>query len=155
MAAPSQEKATKKHISGNSFILTSCVKETADETPAKPDHGNGADFLYGSLSSDTLIGGAGTDELYGGTGADVLIGGADADTFVQIGFFGDGDVITDFQRGIDKIAVSSSAASSLIDILLASTNVSGDTLVDFGTNQSFTIENIRPGELVLADFIFV
>jgi Ca2+-binding RTX toxin-like protein len=78
--------------------------------------GNGNDVLIGDSDNDVLQGGAGNDVLEGGTGIDLLAGGSGADRFVfRIGAFsgpdsgvGSGfrDVITDFQRGADKIDLS-------------------------------------------------
>jgi serralysin len=48
-----------------------------------------------------LTGGKGHDILKGGAGHDVLTGGLGADTFYK----GDGDIITDFQHGIDTLIV--------------------------------------------------
>ncbi len=63
-----------------------------------------ADTLNGNGGADTLNGGAGADTINGGAGADTLTGGADADTFVfGSGVQGDGDTITDFVSGTDKI----------------------------------------------------
>ena len=64
----------------------------------------GSHTLNGNGGADTLNGGAGADTINGGAGADTLTGGADADTFVfGSGVQGDGDTITDFVSGTDKI----------------------------------------------------
>lgn len=69
----------------------------------------GNDLLDGGLGNDTLLGGLGNDTLIGGTGTDVLTGGPGADVFV-FRSLGDtsrdplrADLITDFQRGSDRI----------------------------------------------------
>lgn len=54
---------------------------------------------------DILNGRGGNDTLNGGTGADLLTGGAGRDTFVFDDFTSGGDVITDFTRGEDHIAI--------------------------------------------------
>ncbi len=110
------------------------------------------DFLYGSLNNDVLYGGTGDDNLFGGPSADVLTGGLGFDRFVQIGFFGDDDVITDFVQGEDLIVLRNVAG--LNDVIQAATDVDGDTFIDFGTNQSFTIEGINTIELTSNDFEF-
>ncbi len=114
--------------------------------------GGDNDVLYGSLHNDTLMGDVGNDHLYGGPGADVLSGGIGADTFFQIGYFGDGDVITDFAQGEDRIVLRNIAGFDAV--LAASVDVNGDTLVDLGTNQSFTIENVHISDLSSSDFEF-
>jgi Ca2+-binding RTX toxin-like protein len=78
----------------------------------------GNDTLRGGGGNDLLAGGAGNDVLEGGTGADTLQGGAGADRFV----FGaldararapvydtQGDVVADFQDGVDHIDLSAFA----------------------------------------------
>ncbi|HYH20208.1 MAG TPA: Ig-like domain-containing protein [Azospirillum sp.] len=86
-------------------------------------YGNRADdILYGQIGADTLFGGQGNDVLFGGQGNDVLAGnrGADtlhgglgADTF-RIGSPEEaGDVIADFQIGVDAIAVTGPNFGSL------------------------------------------
>jgi D-alanyl-D-alanine carboxypeptidase len=71
----------------------------------------GNDVLSGDQGNDALYGGAGEDRLTGGAGRDRLHGGAGADVFVFENA-GDsvvgrkGDVILDFERGIDAIDLS-------------------------------------------------
>jgi serralysin len=78
--------------------------------------GNGLDnVITGNAQANTLDGGAGADRLIGGDGRDFMTGGAGADTFVaelnstrvssKLGSVSV-DVITDFQRGVDKIDLS-------------------------------------------------
>ncbi len=66
----------------------------------------GADSLVGQGGFDYLLGGDGADTLVGGFGWDLQIGGAGADRFVYEtgGQGGNGEVISDFQVGVDKIA---------------------------------------------------
>jgi Ca2+-binding RTX toxin-like protein len=72
--------------------------------------GTGNDILHGGAGDDNLDGGTGNDVLVGGAGKDILTGGAGADTFVfnsaSDSQMGQQDVITDFQRGQDKIDLS-------------------------------------------------
>lgn len=73
---------------------------------------NGDDDLYGNDGTDTLLGGLGNDELVGGLGKDILTGDAfsiGVDTFVlQKGTKYRGDMITDFQPGIDSVGIKPS-----------------------------------------------
>lgn len=75
--------------------------------------GEGNDVLHGQDGNDILTGGHGADKLYGGNGRDiidggsgndVLSGGAGPDVFL-FGNNGGADRITDFVRGLDKIAL--------------------------------------------------
>ena len=67
----------------------------------------GNDTLNGGNGNDTLSSGGGRDVLTGGVGADTLTGGADSDLFhfnaISETAVSAPDVITDFERGSDKI----------------------------------------------------
>ena len=77
---------------------------------------NGDDILHGGDKNDNILGGndndqlfgdAGFDKLFGGLGNDELTGGTETDHFVfnsSLGAFG-GDVIMDFENGVDRIDV--------------------------------------------------
>ncbi|MEY9829393.1 Ca2+-binding RTX toxin-like protein [Sinorhizobium fredii] len=64
-------------------------------------------ILYGRDADDILDGRGGNDTLVGGSGDDWLTGGAGSDRFVfdEDGLDGEGDVITDFVRGQDKLVI--------------------------------------------------
>ena len=66
----------------------------------------GNDLLVGKQGGDLLDGGEGADTLDGGDGWDTLTGGAGADVFVFRATPGDGDTITDFTVGVDRIDLS-------------------------------------------------
>jgi len=66
----------------------------------------GDDTLFGGQSDDVLWGGQGNDLLAGNLGADTLYGGQGADVF-RIGAAEEGgDMVADFEAGVDKIAVA-------------------------------------------------
>ena len=77
---------------------------------------DGDDFVFGYQGADRLDGGAGADELTGGEGSDVLVGGAgrdvfdynleDTDDYLLRDFGGGRDIVADFARGTDKLAVN-------------------------------------------------
>ncbi|GHC43468.1 calcium-binding protein [Neogemmobacter tilapiae] len=77
--------------------------------------GGGNDTLSGDAGNDTLIGGAGKDEFLGFQGNDRLTGGAGADTFRFENVIGTAyaPTITDFQHGVDKIALNQAVVSTL------------------------------------------
>ena len=95
--------------------------------------GNGNDNLDGGGGQDTLNGDNGNDTLIGGLGVDSLTGGAGTDTFVfkSIAETGGGqtDIITDFERRVDKIDLAG------ID---ANTNTVGDQAFAFIGVNAFT-----------------
>jgi GH24 family phage-related lysozyme (muramidase) len=71
---------------------------------------NDDDLIRGTTASNTLSGGAGRDILIGLGGKDTLTGGAGSDWFVFAASkespINSADVITDFQRGTDKIVLN-------------------------------------------------
>jgi Ca2+-binding RTX toxin-like protein len=80
----------------------------------------GNDQLFGGAGNDWLLGGTGNDLLKGGQGADVMTGGAGADKFqfasVQdsLNLYGMSDLITDFQKGSDKLDFSQIDANEMV-----------------------------------------
>jgi Ca2+-binding RTX toxin-like protein len=82
----------------------------------------GNDWLEGRGGFDYLLGGDGADTLIGGFGYDLYTGGAGADLFIYNSgfeggaFAGGGEIITDFQPGVDRIAfiAATSGFSSFI-----------------------------------------
>jgi Ca2+-binding RTX toxin-like protein len=79
--------------------------------------------LVGTGVSNTLVGGAGNDTLTGLQGRDRLTGGAGADKFVYTSLLDAGDIITDFEVGIDMLVIGQ---------LLASVGYSGSDPVGAG-----------------------
>ncbi|MFZ1415854.1 MAG: calcium-binding protein [Defluviicoccus sp.] len=73
--------------------------------------GVGNDYIEGGASANVLKGDQGNDTLFGNAGGDTLSGGSGADVFKYSAasdspYSGAGDVITDFQSGVDKIDLS-------------------------------------------------
>ncbi|MDO4693461.1 MAG: calcium-binding protein [Eikenella sp.] len=85
----------------------------SDQDKLYGDEGN--DQLYGDAGNDLLSGGAGNDRLFGGTGSDVLYGGAGKDTFVFDSVLGGSnvDIVKDFSRGTDLLALGKSIFGGL------------------------------------------
>ncbi|MBI5256157.1 MAG: type I secretion C-terminal target domain-containing protein [Burkholderiales bacterium] len=63
-------------------------------------------LVTGGSGRDTLTGTTANDTLTGGAGRDTLTGGAGADHFVYSSLLDAGDLITDFERGIDHLTIS-------------------------------------------------
>ena len=72
--------------------------------------GSGDDFLNGGMDDDWLSGGEGADTLTGWTGADVF-------SFAD-GEVDEGDVITDFEPGVDVIELEIPGVSSVSDLVV-------------------------------------
>ncbi|MDA9905543.1 hypothetical protein N9D75_01525 [Pseudomonadales bacterium] len=135
---------------------------------------DGVDKLYGGAGADILKGGAGDDLLDGGTGRDVLSGeggsddisgiedtsygngGADgSDTFVTRA--GDGgsseataDVITDFDDGSDLIGLDGLTFGDLT-IVQGTGDYANDTIVKYGTEFLFVIQNVNASAITDLD----
>ena len=93
--------------------------------------GDGGDVLRGGKGLDSIVGGAGDDTIYSGLGQDTLTGGGGADVFVLRGFdpvFQNAllaPTITDFQAGIDKIAMQGVSDAEIATALAGQIQVSG------------------------------
>ncbi len=129
---------------------------------------DGDDFLHGGRGDDTLRGGKGDDTLYGGGGDDTLHGGKGDDTLEVWGgtntLTGGGgkdrfhfiqaddpsvNVITDFEDGLDTVAIRGKAFEDL-----AITEEGGDTVIRYG-NAVITLEDVQASLLTEDDFDFI
>lgn len=111
---------------------------------------DGKDTLLGGDGRDRLLGGRGNDDLSGGKGKDVLTGGAGADAF---DFTGPGrkgaDRITDFQDGIDKIALGKGYAFA--DLTVNNVAEGARIAWDLGT---VVLVGVDAADISGADFLF-
>jgi Ca2+-binding RTX toxin-like protein len=93
----------------------------------------GNDRLIGFGGNDALNGGDGNDLLQGGIGSDQLSGGLGADQFrfdTSISY-GDTDIISDFEFGVDQVQLSQTVFSALnLGALSATAFVSGTAAQD-------------------------
>ncbi len=91
------------------------------------DGGEGNDAIFGGEGSDVINGGEGDDYIVGGTGHDVLTGGEGSDTFVfGVEIADDGSIISD---------------------------IDGDIITDFSSDDSIVLENDSDNGLVGYDDI--
>ncbi|SLM63080.1 MULTISPECIES: serralysin family metalloprotease [Dickeya] len=90
-------------LKGNVSIAAGAVIENAIG-------GSGNDVIVGNVSNNRIDGGAGNDVIFGDGGADILTGGKGKDIFVYAfdndSLYSSPDIITDFQRGEDRIDLS-------------------------------------------------
>jgi len=119
-------------------------------------YGNlGDDTLYGGQDDDALYGGNGQDHLHGNKGNDVLVGGINADRFYFVDLSGQ-DTISDFDDGLDVIAIASNVNASGIvsaaDALAAASQSSDDVIIDLGGGHQVTLEDFSLGNLETDDF---
>ena len=113
--------------------------------------GTAADFIAAGAGNDTLLGLSGNDWLLGGAGNDSHTGGAGSDTF-HFADAGDADTITDFEDGLDTIAIASTLAANFAALTILDSGL--DALVQFGTN-TVTLNNFDHALLDSTDFQFV
>ena len=122
------------------------------------------DYYGGVGETDTINGGAGKDIIVGGIGADLLTGGSDTDLFVYEVKEDFGDTITDFEIGIDKIALfdaletSNLAGKTFSDIVNLVQN-GNDTLVQMSLDATAgswvtvtTLQNTQASNLTAESF---
>jgi Ca2+-binding RTX toxin-like protein len=99
-------------VNGNGTITyngTADGANTADTLNLSAVAGSEALTINGNDGNDTIVGDGGADVISGGLGADTLTGGAGADVFAYDGndVSATGmDVITDFNKTVDKIRIS-------------------------------------------------
>ena len=122
---------------GNNVLIGGTGNDTvaAGDGNDKMDGAAGNDVLDGGNANDTLIGGAGNDLLHGGDGNDRMTGGIGNDVFdFNAGDLGDLDVVTDFNKGFDRIDISDliSGYTGIFDDYVSFTKVgtSTDVFVD-------------------------
>jgi Ca2+-binding RTX toxin-like protein len=111
--------------------------------------GAGNDRLMGGSGNDVLLGGDGDDRLAGDTGADTMTGGDGADAFIVRLGETTGDVVTDFQSGIDKIEIRGFGSGARL------VNAGGDdwTVVHAGGGETFKIAGVTA--LAQGDYLFI
>lgn len=108
----------------------------------------GFEVISGSSGADTIYGGAGAETLIGGAGDDVLRGGGGRDRF-QFTPGSRADVILDFNKRMDKVALSSSQ-SGIVTI----TDSGADKVISW-TNGSVTLVGHANTAFTTGDILFV
>lgn len=112
--------------------------------------GLGNDTVKGAQGNDLLLAGGGNDKLYGGSGDDQLSGGAGADQF-YFGTGGGSDTVTDFQNGVDVVAIGLGADSFAG---LTITDSGADAIITFA-DVSIKLLNVDHTLIDSGDFLFV
>jgi Ca2+-binding RTX toxin-like protein len=116
--------------------------------------GLGDDFLLGQDGDDKLFGGDGSDKLVGGRGDDTAAGDGGADLFVY--FVGDDTMtITDFEPGIDVLALGGLAADFTIEDLVPFVCQEGDDVMIRSGTQEVRFEDTRLSDLSADDVRFL
>jgi Ca2+-binding RTX toxin-like protein len=112
-----------------------------------------ANRLTGNALGNYLLGGFGNDTLNGKGGNDVLFGEGGADTFVFERGTG-GDVIGDFQAGVDKISLVGLGIASYAALQPAIFQVGGNTGINLGQGDFIVLNDVTNAALSASDFMF-
>ncbi len=121
------------------FIGADTINGGADDDVLRG--GNGNDNLNGEAGDDILIGGNGNDILTGGDGGDIFVLRSGQST----------DSVTDFEDGVDKIAVLSGL--EFADLNLNSTAGGVEITVGATGEVLATLDGVTPNNLDASDFI--
>ncbi|MBC7136385.1 calcium-binding protein [Oceanibaculum nanhaiense] len=123
--------------------------------------GAGGDELRGGKGLDSIVGGAGDDTIFSGLGKDTLTGGDGADIFVLRGFDAryPGAVleptVTDFETGVDQIAIQGVSEAEIAAALLEQETVDGNvqfTIVG-ATVTVMGVSSLTTDNVIVADFV--
>jgi Ca2+-binding RTX toxin-like protein len=112
-----------------------------------------ANQLTGNSIGNYLLGGLGADSLNGKAGNDVLFGEGGADTFVFERGTG-GDVIGDFQAGVDKISLTGLGFANYAALQPNIFQVGGNTGINLGFGDFIVLNGVTNAQLSATDFIF-
>jgi Ca2+-binding RTX toxin-like protein len=141
-------------ITGAGYYLYAFVENLVLEGETPFGVGNELDNrLTGSATANWLLGGAGDDILNGMAGNDVLFGEAGADSFVFAPGTG-GDVIGDFETGVDRIDLSAFGLADFEALQSALVENDGTTAISLGDGDFIVLNGVANAQLTAADFIF-
>ena len=124
--------------------------------------GSGDDIAYGGDGNDAIDGGSGDDVLTGDRGVDELTGGDGADTFALMAQLDSEtntslslDVITDYEVGIDRLAISADVLSQIsFSITDYNSDGASDCVLSFTTGQVFgVVLNINSSSSIQSDVL--
>jgi Ca2+-binding RTX toxin-like protein len=126
------------------------------------DGGAGNDDIEGGSGNDLLKGGDGNDELEGDNGRDILVGGDGNDKLRggdgdDLFVFGEGfgkDVVTDFERHDDRIAIDDGLFQNFQELRAASQQVGNNVVITVDADNTITLQDTRLSSLHSSDFLF-
>lgn len=119
----------------------------------KIDGENDNDWLDGRAGNDIIVGGTGNDIIIGGRGVDVVKGDAGADVFAFFQF-DDTMIITDFEAGVDDLALVNFAKGLTVKNLIPYVSQDGNDVVIAGGTQEIRFENTQLSDLSADDVFF-
>ena len=114
----------------------------------------GKDMIRGGKGNDAIFGDAGRDRLEGGLGTDALTGDTGADSFVFIVGEIDDDRVTDFELGVDTLALDVADPSlPLMDRPVVAHDITGGVRFDFDNGDVLTVLGVGVTKAGLMDQI--
>ena len=93
--------------------------------------------ITGNTLANSLFGGTGNDTLDGTEGNNTLTGGKGKDSFI---YNGGNDIITDYEKGKDKIILDSASISTF-------TTINKDVIFTLSNNNSLTLNNMADKQI--------
>ena len=93
--------------------------------------------ITGNTLANSLFGGKGNDTLDGTEGNNTLTGGKGNDIFI---YNGGNDIITDYEKGKDKISLDSASISNF-------TTINKDVIFTLSNNNSLTLNNMADKQI--------
>ena len=110
------------------------------------------------VNIERVIGSAFADSFFGSAANETFDGGAGNDTF-NFSVNGGQDTINDFAAGAglgDVIDISDFGSSfdTFAEVIAATSEVDGNTVIDFGGGDTLTLLNVSIASLVADDFVF-
>lgn len=127
-------------------------------TAVAPEEDGGQDVISGGRGDDEIFGGAESDIIKGGKGNDLLNGGEGADYFL-FGKYDGTDTITDFELGIDMVAIYAKSSwyysSGDLDYGDLSITQQGDDAEVSFAYTTVIFEGTQASDLTEDDFLFL
>lgn len=110
--------------------------------------------VRGGSGSDTIIGGDGGMTLDGGSGQDLLVAGGfgDGSDTIRFGLDYDADTVQNFDAAEDTVALENLEVLDFTGLLQSATQSGDDVVLDFGSGDSLTLEDVQLGALTAANF---
>lgn len=115
--------------------------------------GSGHDVLFGGAGADRLFGGGGRDVINGGPGNDGMVGGGGADVFSFTAAAWGGDVIVDFEDGLDLLRFRSAIADRFRDFTVMGNGTTEVTIAV--ADQTLVLRDNAAIFISGADFEFI
>ena len=114
--------------------------------------GNGNDVVRGGQGDDFVFGDGGDDMVYGDLGTNTLTGGIGKDTFVIANAFNVQNTITDFERGQDRIDLTSLADLATYEQLVI-VQQGANTVIQLSPTNKLIVNGQTPAQIKSTDFV--